>query len=125
MKKSILCGVLLSAALFGIAGGASAQESTFQQSCSRIGVAGSTVSADCRRINGAYTRTSIRLAGIENINGQLRHTGAPTSYQQTCTDIGIEGDVLFATCRRIDGGYQQSSLRLLRIENIDGQLQYR
>jgi hypothetical protein len=49
------------------------EPSSFQNSCARIGVAGSTLFADCRRIDGSFNRTSIAIPGIANINGVLRY----------------------------------------------------
>jgi CVNH domain len=48
--------------------------STFQNSCTHIGVAGgTTLVADCRRMDGSFNRTSIPIFGIENANGVLRY----------------------------------------------------
>jgi hypothetical protein len=49
------------------------QASTFQDSCNDIEVAGKMLSARCRRIDGGFTRTSIPIPGIENIDGDLRY----------------------------------------------------
>ena len=107
------------------AAGAQAQPSSFQHSCRDIGVAGATLHATCRRINGSWNRTAIQIRGIENINGNLRVAGAnPSSYQLSCRNIGANGDVLFATCRRVDGAWQPTSVHILDIANIDGVLRY-
>lgn len=107
------------------ASGAQAQPSSFQLTCREIGVSGATLHATCRRMNGSWNRTAIQIRGIENINGNLRVTGAvPSSYQLTCRNIGANGDVLFATCRRVDGAWQPTSLRIPDIANIDGVLRY-
>ena len=45
-----------------------------------------------------------------------------SSYQETCTEISVSGNVLSATCQRRDGSLNQSSIVLKGIENIDGQL---
>jgi len=49
------------------------QPSTFQNSCAGIGIAGATLFAHCRRIDGGFNRTSILVPGIANINGVLRY----------------------------------------------------
>jgi hypothetical protein len=70
-------------------------------------------------------RTSVRIDGVENINGKLQFTGAsPSSYQQTCRDIGADGDTLFATCRQVDGNYQRTSMPIPGIENNNGNLRH-
>jgi hypothetical protein len=49
------------------------QVSSFQNSCSGIYVSGDVLSANCRRIDGSYRRSSIEIPGIANINGQLQY----------------------------------------------------
>ncbi len=45
-----------------------------------------------------------------------------SSYQQSCTEISVNGNVLSATCKKRDGSPNKTSLVLLGIENIDGEL---
>jgi CVNH domain len=47
--------------------------SSYQRSCRNIGIAGATLTASCRRINGTYRGTSIFIPGIKNINGDLSY----------------------------------------------------
>ena len=47
--------------------------STFQDNCGDIEVAGTILSARCRRIDGGFTKTSIAIPGIVNIDGDLRY----------------------------------------------------
>ena len=49
------------------------------------------------------------------------NTPPPGSYQQTSRDIQFSGDVITATCQKIDGSWVQSSLRY-DIANCNGQL---
>src|ERR1700690_3892516 len=101
-------------ALCFAASGVQAQSaSSFQNSCSNISVTGATLKANCRRINGAYNVTAIAIRGVENIDGSLKVTGTgASSFQRTCQNIGIVGDVLSATCKKIDGSLLLSSLTL-------------
>ena len=111
-----------------IASAACAQKaSTFQLSCSDVNVVGSTLSAKCRRLDGSYNKTFIMIPSLENIDGQLRFSGAgeSSSYQNSCADAGIVGNRLFARCRRIDGGYNRATILVPGIENADGALRYR
>ena len=99
--------------------------STFQNSCSNITVTGDILRANCRRSNGSYNHASIAIRGVQNIDGTLKTTGTgASSYQLTCQNIGIVGDILSATCRRINGSLQLSSLTLRGIANINGVLTY-
>jgi len=99
--------------------------SSFQTTCADVSVHGSTLSATCRRIDGSWSRTAIAIDGVENINGNLQYTGAsPSSYQLTCKKIGASGDLLVATCARIDGRWQRTSMPIPGIANIDGVLRY-
>jgi hypothetical protein len=47
---------------------------------------------------------------------------APSSYQQTCSDISLDGNVLSATCRTRDQLPNRTSITLKGIENINGTL---
>ncbi|MEH2468018.1 CVNH domain-containing protein [Nostoc sp.] len=63
---------------------------------------------------------------IENIDGELKVTdpNKPSSFDQSSTEISINGDVLSATCKKRDGSPNKSSIILNGIENIDGELKY-
>lgn len=45
----------------------------FHHSCDDIYVVGTTLKANCRRIDGRYRETSIQIRGISNIDGRLRY----------------------------------------------------
>ena len=121
----------LSLSLFAVAGmaigAASAQEaSSYQLSCRHIGAAGATLYADCRRIDGSFNRTSIAIRGMENINGVLQFNGMgyASTFQNSCSGIGVAGSTLFANCRRMDGGFNRTSIAIPGIANINGDLRY-
>jgi len=118
----LACALLLSTAAAKPAAAQSA--STFQNSCVHIFASGDILSADCRGQNGVFTRTSIEIPGIANIDGVLQFTGDRSSFQNSCRNIRVDGDVLSALCRRGDGAYSPSSIEIPDIVNIDGVLQY-
>jgi hypothetical protein len=100
--------------------------SSYQLTCSNIYVEGAVLHADCRRMDGSFHHTAIAIQGIANIDGVLRFQGfgQPSSYQATCGDIRVRGDVLLANCRRMDGSWNRSERAIPGIANIDGNLQY-
>jgi hypothetical protein len=102
------------------------QVSSYQDSCRHIRVHGATLAADCRRMDGSFNETAIEIRGIANIDGNLQFSSMvqPSSYQITCRHIRVFGATLTAACRRMDGGFNESSTLIPGIANIDGNLQY-
>jgi hypothetical protein len=124
MKLSIgIVALALASGGVWLAAPAEAAPSTFQKTCTNIHMNGATLKAKCRRIDQTWVETALVINGIENINGNLRYTNnGPSSFQLTCTDIGVSGDMLFAKCRRRDQSEASTQLRLQNVENIDGAL---
>ncbi|MDZ7960659.1 MAG: CVNH domain-containing protein [Aulosira sp. DedQUE10] len=100
--------------------------SNYHFTCKNISINGDVISATCQREDGSWNETSIVLKGIENIDGILEVTNPdkPSSFQFSAMNISIYGDVLSATCRREDSLWNESSIVLNGIENIDGNLEY-
>ncbi|WP_166482712.1 CVNH domain-containing protein [Scytonema sp. UIC 10036] len=101
--------------------------STYQDSCQSISVAGTTLIACCRTMNGTYNDTSIVIRGIYNDNGALRYASDPTTnstYQDSCENISITGATLTARCRTINGTYNDTSIVIRGIHNDNGVLRY-
>ena len=104
---------------------AHAQPSSYPASCRNISISGATLTASCRRIDGTYNKTSILLQGIANTNGVLTaDPGQAASFQNSCRQIEVAGATLTASCRRIDGTYNNTSFLIPGIANINGVLQY-
>jgi hypothetical protein len=105
---------------------AQAQVSTYQNSCSNISISGNVLSANCRKRDGQFLQSSLRLRGIENINGALTVTSSDrvSNFQLSCNSIFIRRNVLNATCQKINGNLEQTSITLNGIENINGTLMY-
>jgi hypothetical protein len=115
------------AAVLVASGAADAQPaSTFQASCRHISIAGSTVSAECRRNNGGYKQTWLRIPGVENLNGTLRYTTVyrASTFQDSCKDIVIAGAEISALCLRDDGRFAKSWIAIPDMVNRDGDLRY-
>jgi hypothetical protein len=123
----ILSLVTAFAAGSGAVGAESPSPSTYQTSCVHIGVIGKTLYADCRRNAGGFKRAALPIAAIENRNGSLRFTSMyrASTFQDSCKDIAVAGNVLYATCRRDDGGFNETSIIIPGIANVDGDLRYR
>jgi murein DD-endopeptidase MepM/ murein hydrolase activator NlpD len=102
------------------------KNSSYQLTCSNISVEGDTLLADCRKRNQTIKRTSIRILGIENIDGDLKDNGTknPSTYQNSCNNISVAGATLSANCRKINGSYKSTSILIPGIQNIDGTLSY-
>jgi hypothetical protein len=100
--------------------------STFQNSCRNLTIAGNTLAAECRRIDGSFAQTSILLRGIANNDGTLTIVGlgSQSSFQNSCSNIQITGITLTATCRRMNGSSNNSSILLPGIGNDNGVLKY-
>jgi hypothetical protein len=48
-----------------------------------------------------------------------------SSYQKSCSNIKVkDGDLLSATCMKIDGSYNNTSIHIPGIENINGVLTF-
>jgi CVNH domain len=49
--------------------------STYQDSCENIDAIGATLMAKCRRRDGSFNeKTTIRIRGIDNVNGKLAYS---------------------------------------------------
>jgi hypothetical protein len=59
------------------------------------------------------------LCGLAMSPAQAQGT---SSFQRSCDGISIAGNALVATCRRVDGSLNRTSLVLEGVENVDGQL---
>lgn len=103
-----------------------AQTSSFQNSCNNSSMAGDTLSANCRRRNGSFKNTSIRIRGIANSNGNLVSVGLNkgSSYPSSCNRISIAGDTLSASCRRRNGSFNKTAISVRGIKNNNGNLTY-
>ncbi|MDZ8222496.1 MULTISPECIES: CVNH domain-containing protein [unclassified Nostoc] len=121
------CGAIIATIPINAAFAAPTDLSSYQNSCRNIDVSGATLTASCRRINGTYNSTSILIRGIFNGNGVLLYTSNPrsaSSYQNSCRNINVAGATLTASCRRINGTYNSTSILIKGIDNINGVLRY-
>jgi hypothetical protein len=70
--------------------------------------------------------TTCFLAAIPSfvvcLGGVSAASDAPSSYQLTCSNISLSGNVLSAVCRRRNQTLNRTSIVLRGIENIDGTL---
>ena len=110
----------------GAAFAAGAPGGSYVLSCTGIGMNGATLVATCRRANGEMVAAQLPgasyvQADIVNCDGVLRagdcapafapRVLAPRgSYASSCSEVRVEGNTLFATCRRTNGQMQPSQL---------------
>ena len=100
---------------------------SFQDSCRNIRVDVTTLSAQCRSENGRWRDSSVEIRGITNVNGDLeylREGRRRSTYQDSCTEIRIDGANLRARCQRQNGSYKRTSIELIGIVNDNGRLRY-
>lgn len=105
--------------------GGSLPSGSYQQSCTNARVQGGTLTAACSAPNGGRVTSSINVncgGDIGNVNGSLRCNGggnpgggyggqAPAgSYQQSCTNVRLQGSALTASCTAPNGQRITSSV---------------
>jgi len=64
----------------------------------------------------------VLCAGLCGLAMSPANAQGTSSFQRSCDNISIAGNALVAHCRRVDGSINRTSLVLIGIENIDGQL---
>jgi hypothetical protein len=117
---------------------------SYRQTCQNIRLDGNMLKARCQKIDGGWRNTSLDYRGcggqVINDNGNLRcgqggrppYTGGygglpPGNYQRTCENMRMEGNKLMGYCRKVDGGWRNTSLNNVnqcktQIVNDDGNL---
>ena len=127
---------------------------SYTQTCQNIRVSGDTIYATCQMMNSSRWRDTAlrdfdRCGGeINNINGELRCIGSSYqqyqypnqryyrdqvpqgSYTQSCQNIRVSGDTIYATCQTMNSGWRETALRDFdrcggEITNINGELHCR
>jgi hypothetical protein len=72
---SAVCGAILATMPVETAFANATDPSTYQDSCTCLGVTGATLTAVCRRKDGSFNdQTTIRIRGIDNVNGKLTYS---------------------------------------------------
>ena len=98
-------------------------EGSYSQSCRDIHMDGDTLYAQCQSSGGNWVPAQLErvdrcVGDIANVEGQLRcdrgegdrRNYPDGSYTQTCRDIHVDGDRLFARCQTGNGGWNETSL---------------
>ncbi len=100
--------------------------SSFADSCTNISINNGKLLATCKTKNGSNQNTSLTIQGVYNNNGQLVQgdISKASTFNQTCTDVSMEGDELSVYCRQNNGESRRSAVRLRGIHNNDGKLTY-
>lgn len=109
---------------------------SYQQSCRDLRMRGDRLEGQCQRTDGGWNHTSLRavercIGDIDNIDGQLtcnRNVARPGgNYAQSCRDIRMRYNTLYARCQNRDGRWVDTALDgflqcRAGVENVDGQL---
>jgi CVNH domain len=132
LNLAIVVTVLGAGLQFAPALGSGAPNGSYRESCSNIGVHGTTLEAYCRNARGWPVRASLARydqcrSDIENNDGRLQCGQVPSgSYRQTCNQIVVDGAVLKAVCADRKGRGVSASLvnfnRCGTIDNDNGKL---
>lgn len=103
--------------------------SNWSMTCSNASINGGTLSAECKRMNGSSNPTNINTDQfIGNIDGTLMSSATSgdiprSNWSMTCKNATLNGGVLSAECKRMDGSYNPTSINTDGfIGNIDGVL---
>ncbi|MFK7827684.1 MAG: CVNH domain-containing protein [Oligoflexales bacterium] len=96
------------------------------QTCEDFTIEGNEVSAYCRDQAGDFTKTTIVIHGVENINGNLtkKNNFRPAGFHNSCNEISIDDyGIISASCKSRDGSWFETSLDLeIFVMNDNGKL---
>lgn len=119
---------------------------SYQQTCRDVRTNGDRLFARCQRVDGGWNDTSLDFRNcrgeVINDNGNLRCGGGgndnrggyydnrgygygrgglpPGDYKRTCRNMYMNGDRLSATCQRVDGSWNNTSLK--RVQNCQSMI---
>lgn len=113
-----LCGALL------VSGPHSSAQSTpggsYKQTCRQISVVGGNLVAQCQRADGSWRNSALNYydcsGDIWNDNGDLACKGSGSgnvprgSYKNSCNNYYTEGNRLYASCQKRNGGWRDTSI---------------
>ena len=93
---------------------------SYKQSCKDAYVDGKWLYARCQKMSGNYNNSSLKYADcykdIWNNNGVLTCGGGSSSlpkgsYKETCKDAYVDGNWLYAKCKKNNGSWYSTSLK--------------
>ena len=141
MRYSISLAVLAVATLLSFPGTARAAmmdgpPGTYLDTCRDVHMRGDTLVAKCQKVDNHWRDTSLddvyRCVGdIANLDGRLQCSRTPTrpagDYAETCRDIRMRVNTLYAKCKTMDGYWVETQLDGFSrcrgpIANVNGQL---
>ena len=141
MRYSISLAVLAVATLLSFPGTARAAmmdgpPGTYLDTCRDVHMRGDTLVAKCQKVDNHWRDTSLddvyRCVGdIANLDGRLQCSRTPArpagDYAETCRDIRMRVNTLYAKCKTMDGYWVETQLDGFSrcrgpIANVNGQL---
>jgi hypothetical protein len=146
MRSLIRLGLIAATVAFGAISAHAVQgppPGTYRETCANIQVRGGNLYANCQDREGRWRSTVLPYvddcaSAPANDNGQLtcarrddwreRDRLPRGSYVETCRDIRMRGDLLYARCQTVTGRWVRTSLGNIggcvgEVVNDDGQLQ--
>lgn len=96
----------------------------YNQTCRSMWVSGSTLAGSCQKMDGSWINAAFNLDyNVTNNDGTLRWASSNGNFSQSCSNIGLSGSTLTASCRRMNGSWVNTSINLNdRIDNTNGGL---
>ena len=141
MRYSISLAVLAVATLLSFPGTARAAmmdgpPGSYLDTCRDVHMRGDTLVAKCQKVDNHWRDTSLddvyRCVGdIANLDGRLQCSRTPTrpagDYAETCRDVRMRVNTLYAKCKTMDGYWVETQLDGFSrcrgpISNVNGQL---
>lgn len=123
--KTVVCSLVAVLFSFGLFSSQAWALGDFSKSCYNSKIDGPYLVSDCRTANGSVNYdTYINLNPyIENVDGNLKLQ--PSNFYETCRNLEVDVNVLYAECKRRDQSWNYTRINLDdHIANIDGNLKY-
>ena len=76
------------------------------------------------RLSGSLILVACGAMLVATPNNAVADSTSSSNYQNSCRNIRVDEATLSARCRRVNGGFNRTSIEIRGIENRDGILTY-